>query len=140
MAFPSDFRQAQPADQADGLRRLFSVRSVRFIPVVSNPFVQHQDQLLHRMMVALESLGLYTLMVDASERAPRARDGLAHHVAEQLGAGVVEHGERGRRPALDPGGVQHRARGGDLGSEAHLAHAGRRGPDVGQRLAGDVGQ
>ena len=75
MAFPSDFRQAQPADQADGLRRLFSVRSVRFIPVVSNPFVQHQDQLLHRMMVALESLGLYTLMVDASERAPRARDG-----------------------------------------------------------------
>ena len=74
MAFPSDFRQAQPADQADGLRRLFSVRAVRFIPVVSNPFVPQPERLLQRMTSALESLGLYTLLVDACTRAPRARD------------------------------------------------------------------
>jgi len=85
MAFQTDFRQqAQPADQADGLRRLFSVRAVRFVPVVSNPFVPVSDELLRRMSAALESLGLYTLLVDASERAPRARDGVAGDLARGI--------------------------------------------------------
>jgi len=84
MAFPSDFRQAQPADQADGLRRLFSVRAVRFIPVVSNPFVAHPERILQRMTSALESLGLYTLLVDASEAGPVLREGAFVPLADRV--------------------------------------------------------
>jgi hypothetical protein len=62
------FRRTQPADQADGLRRLFSSRSIRFIPVVSNPFIAHGGVLIERLCSALEALQLDTLLVDASER------------------------------------------------------------------------
>lgn len=67
MASPSEVRRAQPGDQADGLRRLFSARTVRFIPVVANPFVAHEDALVLQLSVALEQLGLYTLVVDVGD-------------------------------------------------------------------------
>jgi hypothetical protein len=72
MAVPSDVRRAQPGDQADGLRRLFSTRTVRFIPVVSNPFVAQESVLIRQVCAALEQLGLYTLVVDVCDhvRAP----------------------------------------------------------------------
>ncbi|MDP4301568.1 flagellar biosynthesis protein [Leptothrix discophora] len=63
-----NFRRTQPADQADGLRRLFSQRSLRFIPVVSNPFIAHGGVLIERLCSALELMELDTLLVDASER------------------------------------------------------------------------
>lgn len=66
MTFPPGFRRTQTVDQADGLRRLFSARSVRFIPVVANPFVADQAALTGRLCAALEDLRLYTLLVDAS--------------------------------------------------------------------------
>lgn len=65
MAGSADVRRAQPEDQADGLRRLFSARTVRFIPVVSNPFVAREAVLIRQVCAALEQLGLYTLLVDA---------------------------------------------------------------------------
>lgn len=67
MATPSNVRRAQPGDQADGLRRLFSARTVRFIPVVANPFVAQEDVLVLQLCAALEQLGLYTLVVDVCE-------------------------------------------------------------------------
>lgn len=69
MAFPTDVRRAQPGDQADGLRRLFSARTVRFIPVVANPFVAQEDVLVRQLSAALEQLGLYTLVVDVCDGA-----------------------------------------------------------------------
>lgn len=76
MAFPSDGRRAQPGDQADGLRRLFSTRTVRFIPVVSNPFVAHEGVLIRQICAALDQLGLYTLVVDVCDPRPGVRDTL----------------------------------------------------------------
>ena len=67
MAVPSEVRRAQPGDQADGLRRLFSTHTVRFIPVVSNPFVVQESVLIQQLCAALEQLGLYTLVVDVCE-------------------------------------------------------------------------
>jgi hypothetical protein len=61
-------RRTQPVDQADGLRRLFSSRALRFIPVVSNPFIAHGGVLIERLCSALETMQLDTLLVDASER------------------------------------------------------------------------
>lgn len=69
MAVPSEVRRAQPGDQADGLRRLFSTRTVRFIPVVSNPFVVEESVLIRQICAALEQLGLYTLVVDVCDHA-----------------------------------------------------------------------
>lgn len=79
MAVPADVRRAQPGDQADGLRRLFSTRTVRFIPVVSNPFVAQEPVLIRQVCAALEQLGLYTLVVDVCDhvRAP-VREAHAH--------------------------------------------------------------
>lgn len=73
MAIPSDVRRAQPGDQADGLRRLFSTRSVRFIPVVSNPFVAQESALIRQVSAALAQLGLYTLVVDVCEEPGQTR-------------------------------------------------------------------
>ena len=67
MAVSSEVRRAQPGDQADGLRRLFSTHTVRFIPVVSNPFVVQESVLIQQICAALEQLGLYTLVVDVCE-------------------------------------------------------------------------
>ncbi|MEY4753449.1 MAG: hypothetical protein RJA44_1124 [Pseudomonadota bacterium] len=57
-----------PADQADGLRRLFAGRTLRFVPVISNPFVNFGGVLIERLCSTLDDLGLTTLLVDASER------------------------------------------------------------------------
>lgn len=57
-----------PTDQADGLRRLFASRAVRFVPVVSNPFIAHGGVLIERLCSVLEEMDLDTLLVDASER------------------------------------------------------------------------
>jgi flagellar biosynthesis protein FlhG len=84
MAVPSDVRRAQPGDQADGLRRLFSTRTVRFIPVVSNPFVAQESVLIRQVCAALEQLGLYTLLVDVCDhaRVPTRdmADRVGHHI------------------------------------------------------------
>ena len=91
MAFPSDVRRAQPGDQADGLRRLFSARTVRFIPVVANPFVACEDVLVLQLGAALEQLGLYTLVVDVCdpgsavrEHFPHAEHGAAAALADRI--------------------------------------------------------
>ena len=60
-----------PQDQADGLRRLFATSRVRFIPVVSNPFVASGGVLLEGLCAAFAELGLHTLVVDAGENAPK---------------------------------------------------------------------
>jgi flagellar biosynthesis protein FlhG len=75
MAVPSEVRRAQPGDQADGLRRLFSTRTVRFIPVVSNPFVLHEAVLIRQLCAALEQIGLYTLVVDVCDHVRLAQKG-----------------------------------------------------------------
>lgn len=64
-----DPRRVQPEDQADGLRRLFSARTVRFIPVVANPGVAQEAALIRQICTALEQLGLYTLQVDVRDTA-----------------------------------------------------------------------
>jgi len=61
----------RPQDQADGLRRLFAASRVRFIPVVSNPYVQRGEVLLEGLCAAFAELGLHTLVVDAGETSPK---------------------------------------------------------------------
>ncbi|MGY0195590.1 flagellar biosynthesis protein [Leptothrix sp. BB-4] len=78
------FRRTQPADQADGLRRLFSQRSLRFIPVVSNPFVAHGGVLIERLCSALELMELDTLLVDASERGAPPEELSSFDLAEGI--------------------------------------------------------
>jgi flagellar biosynthesis protein FlhG len=56
------------ADQADGLRRMFASRTVRFVPVISNPFIAFGGVLIERLCSVLDEMGLQTLLVDASER------------------------------------------------------------------------
>lgn len=61
---------AMPLDQADGLRRLFGQSRMRFVPVVSNPNMAFAGAMLERLCTAFNELGLRTLVIDASERAP----------------------------------------------------------------------
>lgn len=103
MAVPSEVRRAQPGDQADGLRRLFSTRTVRFIPVVSNPFVAQESVLIQQISAALEQLGLYTLVVDVRDPgvAPmRVSDDLASgiQVLTDRTASLFAQGLPGRWP------------------------------------------
>jgi len=56
------------SDQADGLRRLFATRTLRFVPVISNPFIAFGGVLIERLCSVLEDMQLNTLLVDASER------------------------------------------------------------------------
>lgn len=62
-----------PADQAQGLRRLFASHTLRCIPVVSNPSIAFAGAMLERLCTAYAEQGLRTLVVDAGEhaRAPR---------------------------------------------------------------------
>jgi hypothetical protein len=64
----TSFRRTAPADQADGLRRMFSSRAMRFVPVVSNPFIAYGGVLIERLCTALDEMELDTLLVDVSER------------------------------------------------------------------------
>jgi flagellar biosynthesis protein FlhG len=68
--------ESRPVDQADGLRRLFTGHTLRFVAVVSNPTLAFGGALLERLCTAYAELGLSTLVVDAGERA-RAPNELA---------------------------------------------------------------
>lgn len=58
-----------PADQAQGLRRMFTSRTMRCIPVVSNPAIAFGGGLLERLCTAYAGQGLRTLVVDAADNA-----------------------------------------------------------------------
>jgi flagellar biosynthesis protein FlhG len=62
--------RSQPSDQADGLRRMFSGARPRFVAVASNPHVAFAGVLLERLTTAFSALGLKSIVVDASEKAP----------------------------------------------------------------------
>ncbi len=64
----------QPLDQADGLRRMFAASRARFIAVASNPHVAFSGVLIERLTTAFSQLGLHSLVVDASENAPRPNE------------------------------------------------------------------
>lgn len=64
----SSTRRSTPVDQAAGLRQLFASRTLRFVPVISNPFVAFGGVLIERLCSVLDDMGLNTLLVDASER------------------------------------------------------------------------
>jgi flagellar biosynthesis protein FlhG len=63
-----------PIDQADGLRRLFARRAVRFVPLLANPHIAFGGVMIERLVTALGLLGRHTLVVDASERSAPASD------------------------------------------------------------------
>jgi hypothetical protein len=84
MFTPPPFRRTQPADQADGLRRLFGSRSRCFIPLVSNPFVTHGGVLIERLCTVLDELQLNTLLVDASERGSLPKELTGFDLSEGL--------------------------------------------------------
>ncbi len=77
---------APPADQADGLRRLFTGHTLRCIPVVSNPTLAFGGALLERLCTAYAELGLRTLVVDAGERARAPRELASFDLAEGVEA------------------------------------------------------
>jgi hypothetical protein len=58
-----------PVDQAQGLRQMFASRVLRFIPVVANPGARCGGLVLERLCAAYATVGLQTLVVDASEQA-----------------------------------------------------------------------
>lgn len=62
--------ETSSVDQAAGLRRLFEGRSTRVIGVVSNPAVAWAGLLMEQLTQALETKGLRSLVIDASETAP----------------------------------------------------------------------
>ena len=64
-----------PADQADGLRRLFAAgRRQRVVPVAFNAHADCTAILLERLAGAFSELGANTLVVDAADSAPRANN------------------------------------------------------------------
>lgn len=86
MSYPPRFRRTMPADQADGLRRLFATRAARFVPIVSNPFIVHGGVLIERICSVLEEMDLETLLVDASERGGPPRELAEFDLAEGIEA------------------------------------------------------
>lgn len=74
----------QTADQAAGLRRLFASRTVRFVPVISNPFIAFGGVLIERLCSVLEDLQLNTLLVDASERGGPPKELTGFDVSEGI--------------------------------------------------------
>lgn len=75
-----------PSDQASGLRRLFSARQRRLLPVVANPFVAGGQAVLGLLSAALAAQGRHVLVVDAASTAPAPHE----MCAIDLAAGV-EH-------------------------------------------------
>lgn len=73
-----------PLDQADGLRRLFGASRVRFVPVVSNPFVAFGGLMLERVCTAFAEAGARTLVVDAAERAQAPSEAALMDLAEGI--------------------------------------------------------
>lgn len=78
-------------DQAAGLRRLFSHKQVRFVPVVANPYVARSSVMMDQLCHAIRTMDLRALVVNASHTAgasayqPRNRSRLA---AERLAPGL----------------------------------------------------
>lgn len=68
--------QHQPLDQADGLRRMFAVRSNRLLPLVANPHLPSSSRLLDRVAEVLASQGRQVLVVDAGAQAPPPPEGV----------------------------------------------------------------
>lgn len=62
-------RKAPPADQAQGLRRMFGAEHLRFVPLVHNPFVPGAGVVMERLCAAAATLGRRTLVVDAADSA-----------------------------------------------------------------------
>lgn len=65
---------SQPTDQAYGLRQMFTSRTQRFVPIVSNPHLLFGGVVLERLCSAWGELGLSTLVVDAGERSSPPRE------------------------------------------------------------------
>lgn len=81
---PAPLAVRAPADQAQGLRRLFVSRTMRCIPVVSNPAIAFGGALLERLCSAYAEQGLRTLVVDAGERARAPAELASFDLAEGL--------------------------------------------------------
>jgi hypothetical protein len=77
------YAQSRPAplDQADGLRRLFSGSTRRFLALAANPHVPFGGIAIERLTAALALLGRKTLVVDAADTSPAAPEGAALEVA-----------------------------------------------------------
>lgn len=76
--------RAVPADQADGLRRLFGAQRPRFVAVVANAEMAFSGLVLDRLASACGVAGRRTLMVDAAASAPAPHE----LVALDLAAGI----------------------------------------------------
>lgn len=74
MHTPNHPATRSPADQADGLRRLFTAPRQRIVPLVANPMVDNSGVVLERMATALAELGANTLLVDAADTSPDAHE------------------------------------------------------------------
>ncbi|MEO8296784.1 MAG: flagellar biosynthesis protein [Burkholderiales bacterium] len=86
------------SDQADGLRRLFASHTVRFVPVISNPFIAFGGVLIERLCSVLDELGMDTLLIDASERGGPPKELTGFDLAEgieQLSTRVAYMAARG---------------------------------------------
>jgi hypothetical protein len=66
-----------PLDQADGLRRLFSGSTRRFLALAANPHVPFSGIAIERLTAALALLGRKTLVVDAADTSPAAPEAAA---------------------------------------------------------------
>ena len=73
-----DFYSAAPSrapqDQADGLRRMFSGRQRRVLPLVANPHVPFCGVVLDRLAAVLAEQGRQVLVVDAALHSPAAHE------------------------------------------------------------------
>lgn len=63
-----------PADQADGLRRLFASSRQCLVPVIGNAQIDCTGVLLERLAGAFTELGARVLVVDAADNAPTAHE------------------------------------------------------------------
>jgi hypothetical protein len=61
-----------PADQADGLRRLFGARAACCVPLVANPHVGGAAVALEALASAFAGLRRHVLVVDAADTSPDA--------------------------------------------------------------------
>jgi flagellar biosynthesis protein FlhG len=72
--FYTPFDAATPQDQADGLRRMFSGRQRRVLPLVANPHVPFCGVVLDRLAAVLAEHGRQVLVVDAALHSPPAHE------------------------------------------------------------------
>jgi flagellar biosynthesis protein FlhG len=95
---PNTHAARSPADQADGLRRLFAAPRQRILPLVANAMVEQPGVLLERVSSALAALGANTLIVDAADTSPDAHEMASIDLSaciEPLGAKVNYLAARG---------------------------------------------